>query len=191
MILSTLSHLLTTERGSKRASSGVGFSTPLMSERFLEMGVEPLLITNTKGVFISSRRGSEGLVRSGFSLVPLEKEDQVLSSLFWSLRSTSEKFGWGNRYSSVPQAIEGMKEKGSTPKTLVVSTSLTLGEEPVTGKFGEITIISSSILPKDCALVTADPSLLGVYIRVGDYLSVQLYRVDQTTSVVSPDAMVR
>jgi hypothetical protein len=79
------------------------------------------------------------------------------------------------------------------PKTLVVSESLisqfTTDESGVlVGNIDGIKVLSAN-LPIGGALLFTNPTLLGVYVRIGDHLGLQFYNVRQTVAVIKVDGL--
>ena len=126
--------------------------------------------------------------------MPLEQEGLLLERLFEALWSFSEKSRGPNRFSDVNQAILWMRDSAFRPKNLVVSQDLLdhlnvpSGGVSV-GEFNGVRVLTSK-LPPGTALLATDPTSLGVYVRVGDHLGLQLFNVDQTVSVIRTDGLV-
>jgi hypothetical protein len=192
MNLSILAYLLVTERHRQRAASGGGFSVPVMSEREVPPEAEPMLVTTARGGFLQTRRNREGMARFGFSVCPLESESTLLGRLYSALGSLSEGSNWGNRFSSAPAAIEYMQASPFKPKNLVVSEDLVSRFSTETGELvgniGDIRVLSAK-LPMGGALLFTAPTALGVYVRIGDNLGLQLYNVRQTVVVIKIDGL--
>jgi hypothetical protein len=173
MNLSILAHLLVTERHRQRAAPAGGFSIPFMSEREVPPETEPLLVTNARGGFTQTRRSREGLARFGFSPCPLEGEPILLGRLY--------------------NALEFMRGTSCKPKNLVVSENLvsqfTTDESGgLVGSVDGIRVLSAK-LPLGVALLFTNPSTLGVYVRIGDYLGLQFYNVRQNVAVIKVDGL--
>ena len=95
------------------------------------------------------------------------------------------------RCSSVQVAIDRLRGLGLEAKSVVVSeedaTVMLVLTEPLSGCFagtvnGMKVLVSD--LPKGVAVVTVDPTRLGLYTRVSDHLGVLLQRVDRNMMVV-------
>lgn len=195
MSLSVLAHLLSTERYRQRAAPLGGFSTPVMLEREVPEGLESILATNARGSFMPTRRNQEGVARYGFFVCPLEREEDVLLRLFETVWSMSLSGSWGNRFSSVAEAVAAMRATSLPPKTIIIpssSASALCGQELPAGRItvvDGVQVVTSS-LPEGSAIVATIPAALGVYTRVGDHLGLQLYNLQQTLMVVrSNDGM--
>lgn len=193
MNLSILAHLLVTERHRQRAAPAGGFSIPFMSEREVPPETEPLLVTNARGSFTQTRRSRDGLARFGFSPCPLEDEPILLGRLYNALESLSRASNWHNQFNTTAGAIESMRGTSCKPKNLVVSESLvsqfTTDESGgLVGSVDGIRVLSAN-LPLGGALLFTNPSALGVYVRIGDYLGLQFYNVRQSVAVIKVDGL--
>lgn len=193
MDISLLAHLLVTERHRQRAASGGGWSVPVMSDREVPPEAEPMLVTNARGGFVPTRRNHEGFARFGISACPLESEPVLLGRFYGALASLSSCSKWPNRFSSANEAIGAMQATTYKPKTLVVSESLisqfTTDESGVlVGNIDGIKVLSAN-LPIGGALLFTNPTLLGVYVRIGDHLGLQFYNVRQTVAVIKVDGL--
>lgn len=186
-----LSALLVPERYRQRAATGSGFSVPVMSEREVPPTAQPIFVTTTRGGFTTTFRNREGYARFGFSLVPIDQESLFLWKMFESLWAFSEQCNWGNRFSSLRDARESLVQ----PKSLVVSEDIisNFDRSSVGGKVGEYESLSvfSAKFPPGIALLATDPVSFGVYMRVGDYLGLQLFRINQTVSLVRSNGLAQ
>lgn len=187
MNFSIFTHLLATERVRPRSSSGAGYALPAMSERGVTNGLDPILVTNARRGFVVTKRNREGMARFGFSPCTLEEEPLVLNSLVSCILSLSLARGWKNRFDSVGGAIDSMNGSRFKPKNLVlprgVINRFTDSDGVQLGKVNGLQLLSSD-LPEKIAILMADAPALGVYVRVGDYIGLQLYNVDQTIAVI-------
>jgi hypothetical protein len=187
MNFSIFSYLLVAERLRPRADSGAGFSIPALSERGVEDGLDPILVTNARKGFVVTRKNREGMARFGFSLCTLEEEPELLVTLVQQIVKMSIQGGWSNRFSSVGEAIDAMKASRFKPKNLVlprgVISRFTDADGVQHGKVEGLQLLSTD-LPEKCAILVADAPALGVYTRVGDYIGLQLYNVDKTFAVI-------
>jgi len=166
-----------------------------MLEREVPEGLESILATNARGAFLQTRRNHDGVARYGFFPCPLEEEGVVLHRLFETVWSMAISGSWGNRFSSVAEAVTAMRASALPPKTIVIPSSAAsalFGQEIPTGR---VTVMDgmqvvTSPLPEGSAIVATLPAALGVYTRVGDHLGLQLYNLQQTLMVVrSNDGM--
>ena len=193
MNLSILAHLLVTERHRQRAAPAGGFSVPFMSEREVPPETEPLLVTNARGGLVPTRRSREGVARFGFSVCPLEAEPILLGRLYDALWGLSMASNWDNRFNSMSGAIDFMRGSPCKPKNLVISEELVsqFSSEELGGLIGSIDGIRvlSAKLPLGSAILLTTPPMLGVYVRIGDHLGLQLYNVRQTVAVIKVDGM--
>jgi hypothetical protein len=188
---SIFSHLLVAERHRQRAASEVGFSIPVMSERFVPPEAEPLLATTARGRFIRTPRNQEGMARYGIFPCPLEEEPLLLGRLHEALWECSEAEGWANRFSTVGEALDFMRASPYAPKILVLPESVLAqwgAQETIVGELEGMLVLSST-LPVGMALLTAHPASVGVYTRVGDHLGLQLTGVNHTVAVVRADGL--
>lgn len=198
-MFTALERMLVTERVRQRAARLGGFSTPAMNEVGMEAVNAPLLATNMKGTFLSTRPSKDGLARYGFSHVPVGADDTLLVELHRVMLALSEQGGWANRCKNVTEAIERMGGLGLEPKTIVIGPdslpgllegvaveqawqAMKAGEE--IGTFEGATVLLAN-LPGPAAFVCAAPPLVGYYTRVGEHLGVLLQRVNQTLMVVA------
>lgn len=200
MRVSALERLLITERQRPRAATGGGFSVPVMLERAVSVHEEPLLVSNTKGQFVQTRRNSEGMGRYGFFYCPLGQERAVVVRLHAAVEDISKTLGWSNRATTVHEGIQKFVSLRVEPKAIVIPTDVvveicgegftieTAEQAMVTQGFvAEVSGLKVLVAPllKGTALLTAAPSLVGVYTRVGDYLGLQLCNVRQNIVVVN------
>lgn len=191
-MLSVLSHLLLTERHRPRAARGGGFSVPAMMEREAPGEVDPVVVSNTRGDFVQTRKTSEGLYRFAFFPCPIEEEGKTLAHLFQTLWAMSTTSKWSNRYQDVREALKAMKASPIEPKTVVLPKGLA---ETFAGQAlpdGRVLVVEGlhvlvAPLPERSAIVAAQPTRLGVYTRVGDRVGLQLYNVPQTLMLVQAD----
>lgn len=187
MNFSIFTHLLATERVRPRSSSGAGYSIPAMSERGVADGLDPILVTNARRGFVVTKKNREGMARFGFSPCTLEEEPLVLTSLVQHVLSMSIARGWSNRFDSVGGAVDFMQASRFKPKNLIlprgVISRFTDSEGVQLGKVNGLQLLSSD-LPDKTAILMTDAPALGVYVRVGDFIGLQLYNVDQTMVVI-------
>ena len=198
MAFTALERMLSTERFQQRAGA-VGHAIPALIERASREADGPFLVTNMRGTFLPTRLASSGVVRFGFSEVPLEEDDLILAELHKVVSRLSDGEGWSNRCTSVQEAVARIRGTTLEPKTIVIPPSmldtlgLDLGEEAARARMarqGYVTKIDEmqvllANLPDGQALVAAAPSVLGVYTRVGNHLGILLQRVDRALVVVS------
>jgi hypothetical protein len=187
MSLSILSYLFATERIRSRGSTGAGFSIPAMSEREVPDGLDPILVTNAHGRFVFTKKNREGMARFGIFPCSLEEEPVLLSALACYIQGVSIERAWSNHFESVGAAVEFMRGSRFKPKSLVlprgVVSRFTDSEGVALGSIEGIKLLSTDI-PNKFAILTTDAPSLGVYIRVGDYVGLQLYNVDKTLAVI-------
>lgn len=201
MRTSALERLLTVEREPRRASS-VGFSIPALSEREAKEDEAPFLVTSMRSAFLETRRNREGNVRFGFSEVPLRQEADFVAGLYRALCELSIQHGWPNRCRSLSEAAGLLQRLGSDPFHVVVGPDqiaeaceapLTVEEaeklmmaQGYVAEVGEVKVLVAG-LPRGAAMVTASPSLLGVYSRVDDRLGLLIKRADRAVVLVGDD----
>jgi hypothetical protein len=158
-----------------------------MSERGVSDGLDPILVTNARRGFVLTKKNREGMARFGFSPCTLEEEPLVLRSLVQHIVSMSIARGWNNRFDSVGGAIDFMQGSKFKPKNLVlprgVINRFTDSDGVQIGKVNGLQLLSTDLPEKTAILMTNAPAL-GVYVRVGDYIGLQLYNVDQTIAVI-------
>jgi hypothetical protein len=158
-----------------------------MSERGVVDGLDPILVTDARGRFVVTRKNREGVARFGFSPYTLEEEPKLLSVLVRQALALSIERGWANHFGSVGEAVDFMNGSQFKPKNLVlprgVISRFTDSNGVQHGKVEGLQLLSTD-LPEKCAILTTDSPALGVYVRVGDYIGLQLYNVDKTLAVI-------
>lgn len=192
------SRILSVERYRQRMQS-VGLSLPTLCEQAVDLLDDPLVVSNMRRSFVRTRRSQDGVARYAFSECPLDLEGTMLSRLFTALWGMSEENGWSNRYTSIPGALRGFRDKGMPPHSLVISphalkricgTDLDLDEIDklmlLRGYVSEVEGLKVLVtdLPHNQAMLTAQPILVGNCTRVGNHLGILLRRVDQTIALV-------
>lgn len=201
--MTVLSTLLSPERYRPRLAKAAGnnLNVPVMAELRYGVGevVDPVLVTNMRGSVVSTRKSSEGVVRYGFSEIPLEDEDTFITKMYQCIQEASVRLGWSNRCVTALDGIQKMRSLGLEPKYVVLpkgefteqegkdAERLTLAQGHVTDLDGVQVLLAS--LPKGASIVTATPALVGVYTRVGEGLGMLLQRVDQTVMVGACDVV--
>jgi hypothetical protein len=91
------------------------------------------------------------------------------------------------------EAIEFMRASPCKPKNLVISENLVsqfITDESggLVGSVDGIRVLSAK-LPMGAALLFTNPPALGVYVRIGDYLGLQIYNVRQSVAVIKVNGM--
>ena len=192
MSFSILSYLLATERLRPRAASGAGFSVPAMSERGVPEGLDPILVTNARGGFVVTKRNREGMARFGFTPCSVEQEPAFFTKLCADIVTLSGNLRWANRFKTPKEALVAMQRSRFNPKSLVMPRGVLhpdSEETPVQqGKFEGLQVLSAD-LPSNRSILVSDSAALGVYVRVGDYLGLQLYNVNQTVVIIETDEL--
>lgn len=192
-MLSVLSQILRVDRQRQRSDPRGGFSTPLMHEEEIEPEGVPVLVTNTRGMFILGKASAEHVIRCAFFECPVEEEGQLVQALHKALVQLSASQKWAVRCTSVQEAVSRLQAAGLEPKSAILPyTSLpsVLGVDPEkVPTQGYITTLDgvrmfTSPLPDKTALVFGAPMLSGVYTRVGDYVAVAILRADRAVMVV-------
>lgn len=192
MAFTALERLLVTERVHQRAARQGGFSVPALGERAVAPSAGPFLVTNMRGEFRATTPSREGVIRYGFSPVPVGADDALLGALYRAVE---------HRFASVREAMHQIEVCGMEPQSIVVSPLLLaeiLGHAPIpmddvreaARKQGEVATFHGvtvflADLPGRAGLVAAAPGLVGSYVRTGDYLGVVIERADQSIAVVS------
>lgn len=203
--MKVLANILRPERFRQRvASSTVGtlsghnMTVPALSELKADRDIEPLLVTNMRRTFVLTRCSSTGIARYGFSEVPIDEEDSILSELYVNLLTIGAQKHWDNRCKTALEGVEGMRVRGLEPKFLILSKADIVGSDGESNDLERLAMVQGHVadlegvqvlladLPKGAAMVTAAPSLLGVYTRVGDHLGVLIQNADSTIRVVAP-----
>ena len=197
MVFTVLERMLVTERRGRRAAN-VGHSIPALQERPASMDEGPFLALNMKRVFLPTRVSSSGVVRFGFSEVPLGEDDELLLVLHHAISALPSV----NRCTSLRAAMERIRGHHLEPRTIVLpeawlpemcgpdfdlSQAKTLmGTQGYVTKVDEMQVLVAD-LPADKAFVASVPALVGVYSRIADYLGLLLFRVDRAIVAVTRD----
>lgn len=197
---SILERLLVTERVPRRATRSGDFARPAICEGSAPHNGGPFVASNARGRFVVVPSSSSGTLRSGFSDVELEDEGNLLSALFTDLWTLGTVRSWPNRCSNIVDAVAHMSTQGLEPKFLVVgrellkdacgkSVSISDAEKMMQtqGFVAEINgtrVLVSAHLAGYAALLTTAPSLVGVYTRADDCLSVLIHRADRSIVLV-------
>lgn len=192
-----LERLLAPERLHQRAGK-VGHSIPALQERPSTPENAPFVVTNMRGGFLSTRLSSTGVVRFGFSSVPLGQDDQLLLPLHQAISALSRE----QRCISIEQATQRLLLNGLTPRTIVLPVSWLpeicgadfdvtqaqqlMGTQGYVIKIDEVQVLVAD-LPPDKAFVATLPALVGVYTRIADYLGVLIFQADKTIVAVTRD----
>jgi hypothetical protein len=164
-----------------------------MHEEEVEKDAAPVIVTNSRGLFIQGRISSEGVLRCAFFECPVEEEGLIMAALHRSLIELSSQPEWPVRCNTIQDAVGRLQAAGSEPRSIVLpSTSLPsltgLDPEHVPQQ-GYVTTVDgvrtfTSDLPEGSALVFGAPLLAGVYTRVGDYVGVAILRADRAVMAV-------
>lgn len=198
MAFTALERLLATERVRQRAARQGGFSIPALGERAADSTDGPFFVTNMRGTFLPTRPSREGVVRYGFSLVPVGHDDALLVELH---RSLSSRSNWAGRCTNVQEAIHRLQANGMEPHTIIASPTLLAEITPGLDVSldaawarmraqSEVAVVSGvtvllADLPARAGFVAAMPALVGSYTRTGDHLGVVIQRADQALMVVT------
>lgn len=186
-----LDRIFEPERIHKRAAPQGGFSFPLMQERAVTPSIEPVLVTNTRGLWVQTRTFAPGLVRCGIFNCTVDDEDAV----FLALLNKIHEIGWANRCTSVPEALTKMRAAGIRPRSVVISQE-DLGQAGVDAQAAEHLMryqghvgVADGVqtlvgpLPSGARLVVAADA--GVYLRCDDHLGVMAYGANRNFVMVS------
>lgn len=190
MAVSALSYILEVERHRSRACAQGGLSVPMMIETEPPKEFSSFLVTNTRKGLVDTRRTREGLVRVGFSLVPLDEEPKFFDHIVRTLVCKAHEAGWKNQFSTIPDGVSYLTSNHLAPKSIVLSESLVeryrsdkLGVSPKLLEGVQVLQSPESSLPEGFALITTSP--VGYYIRTGDYLGVQLFDPHRVITLVT------
>lgn len=200
MAFTALERILQTERLRQRAAQQGGFSIPALLERKADPSEGLFLASNMRGGFLVTRPSKDGVVRFGYSCVPVGTDDTLLKALVANLAITAETENWSNRCTSIQDGLAQLQAFGYRPYAITLSPSLLPSVLPdvsvedawsrmrADSQVAEIdeTLILLADLPEGWACITAHPSLLGVYTRIGDYVGVLLSRANTSIVVVRP-----
>ena len=199
MGFTALEGLLTTERLHQKASKHGGFMVPAMHERSSPDTDGPFLVTNMKGRFLPTRTSRSGVVRYGFSLVPVGTDDSLLVELHRSLADFPATLE-ASRCTSVQEALRRLQQNGLEPRTVVLPTSslpeilpgVTADESREAMRAQShvavvegVRVLVAEMLP-GTAIVATSPTLVGTYTRVGDYLGVLIRHASRGILAVVP-----
>ena len=159
----------------------------------------PLLATNMRGAFVPTRRNVEGMAPCGFTHCPPGQEGPLLNELHRALWQLATSEGWSNRCTSVPDAVERLRQLGVEPKSLVISEAFLsdiLGADfdldaakQAMDFQGYVSVVEGmqvllSGLPLGSAIVAGPPATMGLYTRIGDHLGLLLQRVNRSLVLV-------
>lgn len=175
--MTLLAQLLIAERHRPRAGA-VGHSVPLALELDVAgRSLEPLLISTTRGTFLESRVSRAGYARFGFSECPLSAEPVLVREFYRVLVACGKANEWRCMAATVEEAIQLMLGRGVRPGHLVVgpewsSTSI------------ELPVLDGGFSPGS-ALLVAEPTEAGLYVRVGEHVGILAYRVDRNFVAVT------
>ena len=194
-MFTVLERLLSTERIKQRAGK-VGHSTPALQERPASFEEGPFLASNMRRAFLPTKMSAAGVVRFGFSEVPLGEDDQLLVALHQSISSLSS----AGRCTSINDAMNRLRHHHLEPRTVVLpeswlpeicgpdfdpSTARTLMDtQGFVAKIDEMQVLVAD-LPTDKAFVATTPALVGVYTRIADYLGLLFFRADRSIVAVN------
>lgn len=161
-----------------------------MLEKEVPPSAEPIIVTNSYGNLLMTKRNREGVARYAFFHCPLDKEAELLVRLHATVWGLSEEFRWSNRASSIESSLARLP---SNPACLVTSPGLLEKLYPglkVPKGLTDIKVIEAP-LPQGCAILAMPSPVLGVYTRIGDHLGLQFYNVKQTLVVIKVNDVVR
>lgn len=180
-----------------------GMTKPAMHARPYNASEAPFVVTASKG-FVRTKFQEDGTIWTGFLECELEEEGLATQLLHRDLWRISKREDWGNRCSSLADAMDLAVLLGFTPHTIVVPLSfvkeavgedLTLEEaEKIMRMQGYLTTIDDARvligdLLDDTALVTCSPAELGVYVRTDDFVAITLLGADRRLVLVGPDGV--
>ena len=170
----------------------------------MDLDDEPLLVTNSRGSFLTTRLSAHKVVRYGFSECALEEEAPLLRELYRTLWAISERHGWSNRCSSLSQAKTLLESFGLLARTLLVpleTLGRVCGQEISLEDAQRLTLaqgcvaevdgmrVQFSALPEGQMILATSPPLVGIYTRIDNYVGMVLRKVSQ--SVVLINELVR
>jgi hypothetical protein len=168
----------------------VGLSVPVLGEYDItDTDIEPLLTTNMRGIFLSTRVSSKGSVRYGFFECPLDQEPDLLQEFYRVLIKEGALEGWSNVAHTVEEAFDKINKAAFSPTSLIMAPGFAKkmledvepgSETPKAYKGAKL---FTSDLPGN-ALVVAQPEVAGCYVRIGDYVSILAQKVSAAFVVV-------
>lgn len=200
MIVATvLERMLVTERERQRETLEGSLAFPGIHERVVSVGTDPIVVTNARGTFVQTkRRASDGVARTGFSDVPLEREGDLLAELYRVLWKWGAEQNWPNRCSTIAQARERLVDA----RMLTISETLletVVGDALTTDDVSKLMAAQGYVvevdglrvlaggLPDGAAMLSVAPVLLGFYTRTGEWLGIQIHRADRSILLVGDD----
>jgi hypothetical protein len=194
MAFTALERLLATERVRQRAARLGGFSVPALGERAVNPSDAPFLVTNMRGGFTQTHPSRDGVIRYGFSHVPVGHDDALLVELHRTLTARAPA-----PCTTVHEAMDRLGREGFDPHVIVVSPAL-LAEIVHEANIDEawramrtrsevatvmgVTVVLAD-LPARAGFVATLPALVGTYTRTGDHLGVVIQRAGQTLVEIS------
>ncbi len=198
MGFTALERMLATQRFRQRMGR-VDFSTPSYLELRVNPESGPFISTNMRGKFIPTRCSKDAVVIQGFSPCTVEEEPALLLELHQTVTRASSAQKWRNRCSTLTQALDRMRSFGLKPWSVVIPESLLRevcgperdleGARKSMQLRGHVAVVDGiqvllSSLPDRTAIVAAEPSRVGFYTRVGNYLGILLQEANRSLVVV-------
>lgn len=202
MRASALEKILCVERHRRRSTSA-GPSNAVCHTRAVKGDDGPFIVTSSKG-FLQTRRREGDEIWAGFLSCDLEEETLLLKLFFRQVWNISVQADWGNRCSSLTDAMDLAALLGFEPFGIVIPISdlkevsgeaLTLEEaeklmryQGFVAKVQNVHVFVADLDP-GTALVTSDPAELGTYLRTDDALAIMIFRADRRLILVGPDGV--
>ena len=179
-------------------------SIPVMVERPVDEGREPLVSSNMRAQLVLVRRSpTRGVARLALFPCDLDQEPAYVASLCEQIWQLSEHNSWANRCTEISEAVTILHRNRLEPRTLLVSYEKlheAYGQEVspeeanklmiAQGYIAEVDSIRIAVapLPPRVALLATSPTLVGAFIRVDDHVGVMLQEADRTVVVVRDDS---
>jgi hypothetical protein len=203
---SILERLMSVDRHRPKMVDVGVFTAPVVM-RFASGPEEgPWVTSLSTGRFTLTRPNKDGDVGQAFVLRPPDQEDDLLKELYRTLWTLSLEHRWGNRCSSIGEAVQRMLAFGLQPKTLTVpfemlreivgselteeeADKLTLARGFVTEVSGVQVISARQALEKNTAILSTLRPLVGHYTRVREHVGVTVLQADRSLILVGGDAV--
>jgi len=175
-------------------------SIPVMVERPVEEGRDPLVSSNMRGQLMTVQRSRQrGVARMALFPCDLDQEPFFVASLCDQIWQLSESSRWSNRCTEINEAVAFLHQNRLEPRTLLVSYEQlheACGREissedanklmVAQGYIAEVESVRIAVapFPPRVALLAAAPTFVGAFVRVDDHVGVMLQGTDRTLVVV-------
>jgi len=206
MRLSVLERMLSVDRHRPKMVDVGVFTSPVATKFASAPSEGPWVTSLSSGKFTLTRPNKDGDVGQAFFERAPDEEDSLLGELYRTLWALSVKHGWRNRCSSIEEAVPRMLAFGLQPKILAVpfetlrsivgtelteeeADKITLAKGYVTQVSGVQVISARQGLPRNAAMLSALPTLVGHYTRIREHVGVTILQADRSLILVGEDAV--